>query len=255
MRRSLLLAAVISVSTPQIASAAVVVEYKFDGNGADTSGNGLNATLFNGATYGEGKFGQALSLDGINDYAASAFTNLALSAFTFEAWINVPTYGLNVHYISLFQGSNYIVLGDYANGVVSTWADGLNPVMLIGGSESTSVNDWHHIAFSWDGSIQRVYLDGALVDSKATSGSLTGIYNQGLVVGARYSKDTQFVRGSIDNVRISDVALSSSQLGFFTDGLSAVPEPATWATMLLGFGLIGAGMRYRRRHRVRVTYA
>ncbi|MBL9069908.1 MAG: PEPxxWA-CTERM sorting domain-containing protein [Sphingopyxis sp.] len=36
---------------------------------------------------------------------------------------------------------------------------------------------------------------------------------------------------------------------------SAVPEPATWATMLLGFGLIGGGMRYRRRQRVRVTYA
>ncbi|MBL9070670.1 MAG: PEPxxWA-CTERM sorting domain-containing protein [Sphingopyxis sp.] len=28
---------------------------------------------------------------------------------------------------------------------------------------------------------------------------------------------------------------------------AAVPEPATWATMLLGFGLIGGAMRYRRR--------
>ncbi len=26
-----------------------------------------------------------------------------------------------------------------------------------------------------------------------------------------------------------------------------VPEPATWMTMLLGFGIIGAAMRYRRR--------
>ena len=30
----------------------------------------------------------------------------------------------------------------------------------------------------------------------------------------------------------------------------AVPEPATWATMLLGFGLIGAAARYRRRAKV-----
>lgn len=28
---------------------------------------------------------------------------------------------------------------------------------------------------------------------------------------------------------------------------AAVPEPATWAMMLLGFGMIGASMRYRRR--------
>lgn len=36
---------------------------------------------------------------------------------------------------------------------------------------------------------------------------------------------------------------------------SAVPEPATWATMLLGFGLMGAAMRYRRRPKVSVRFA
>lgn len=29
---------------------------------------------------------------------------------------------------------------------------------------------------------------------------------------------------------------------------SAVPEPSTWAMLLVGFGLIGATARYRRRH-------
>jgi hypothetical protein len=29
--------------------------------------------------------------------------------------------------------------------------------------------------------------------------------------------------------------------------LTAVPEPATWATMLMGFGAIGLGMRKRRK--------
>lgn len=31
---------------------------------------------------------------------------------------------------------------------------------------------------------------------------------------------------------------------------AAVPEPATWAMMLLGFGMIGAAVRYRRRGNV-----
>ncbi len=35
---------------------------------------------------------------------------------------------------------------------------------------------------------------------------------------------------------------------------AAVPEPATWAMMLVGFGMIGAVSRYRRRHSA-VTYA
>jgi len=58
-------------------------------------------------------------------------------------------------------------------------------------------------------------------------------------------------------------ATSTSQaLGFLANGtpnglppvvlldnvsLSAVPEPATWGLMLVGFGLVGAGMRTRRR--------
>jgi hypothetical protein len=33
-----------------------------------------------------------------------------------------------------------------------------------------------------------------------------------------------------------------------------VPEPATWAMMLVGFGMIGAASRYRRRS-TKVTYA
>jgi hypothetical protein len=36
---------------------------------------------------------------------------------------------------------------------------------------------------------------------------------------------------------------------------AAVPEPATWAMMLLGFGAIGFGMRRRRSDTVRVRFA
>lgn len=34
-----------------------------------------------------------------------------------------------------------------------------------------------------------------------------------------------------------------------------VPEPATWALMLTGFGMVGFGLRRARRQAVRVTYA
>jgi hypothetical protein len=35
---------------------------------------------------------------------------------------------------------------------------------------------------------------------------------------------------------------------------NAVPEPATWAMMLVGFGMVGSAMRYRRRS-TKVVYA
>lgn len=36
---------------------------------------------------------------------------------------------------------------------------------------------------------------------------------------------------------------------------SAVPEPTTWAMMLLGFGFVGGAMRSRRRQKLTVSYA
>jgi hypothetical protein len=47
---------------------------------------------------------------------------------------------------------------------------------------------------------------------------------------------------------------TASGFSVSASGFGAVPEPATWAMMLVGFGLAGAGMR-RRRQSVRVTYA
>ena len=35
---------------------------------------------------------------------------------------------------------------------------------------------------------------------------------------------------------------------------TAVPEPATWAFMILGFGAVGAAMRYRRRRTTSVSF-
>ena len=35
----------------------------------------------------------------------------------------------------------------------------------------------------------------------------------------------------------------------------SVPEPTTWAMMLMGFGMVGFGLRSRRKPSVRVTYA
>ena len=51
----------------------------------------------------------------------------------------------------------------------------------------------------------------------------------------------------------SNVQSGISNAGLYLTG-GAVPEPATWAMMIAGFGLTGAAMR-RRKSRVAVTYA
>ena len=53
-----------------------------------------------------------------------------------------------------------------------------------------------------------------------------------------------------DNNQISDFAPDNA-----TISVSAVPEPATWAMMILGFGAIGFETRRRKKITVRVSYA
>jgi hypothetical protein len=47
----------------------------------------------------------------------------------------------------------------------------------------------------------------------------------------------------------------ATSISYSTAAPAAVPETATWAMMILGFGMIGGTMRVRRRQQVRVTYA
>lgn len=49
-----------------------------------------------------------------------------------------------------------------------------------------------------------------------------------------------------NNNQISDFAPNNALL-------TTVPEPATWLTMLLGFGLAGTALRYRRSHRMKTA--
>ena len=227
MRPRLFLAVLTMVlSVPACAHAGKVVEYLFDGNANDTSGNAEHGLLVGNATFGAGMFGQALQLDGSGDYVSVAIGDYSFSEWTLECWVNVPTYSDNVHYISL-QDNVYLILGDWANGPISSWASGINPVDADSTEPTPSTNAWHHFAFTYDGSTQRFFHDGVEVVTTASSGSLThtSTYNSGLVIGARYDASTQYVSGLIDNARIWDEALSALELGYYADdGSGGCPE-------------------------------
>jgi hypothetical protein len=65
-----------------------------------------------------------------------------------------------------------------------------------------------------------------------------------------------FTLTGADRANVTGIRFSSTQAAFEFDNvnISAVPEPATWAMMLAGFGFVGASMR-RRKQRATIAYA
>ena len=94
-----------------------------------------------------------------------------------------------------------------------------------------------------NGDFARLFADGAPVferDFNGQTGGLTVDLTPGInysLIFAGNSGDTAFVQGLGANSGV-DTAIYA-----FSDG--AVPEPATWALMLLGFGGIGVAIRRR----------
>ena len=83
-------------------------------------------------------------------------------------------------------------------------------------------------------------------------GAFTGVYSFDTTGNTRQNMgwERQTFRFVADSTT-ADLSFSSAQPGFYGAALdnvsiSAVPEPATWALMILGFGAVGGAMRRRR---------
>lgn len=90
----------------------------------------------------------------------------------------------------------------------------------------------------------RVRFIGTNYDETLSGGAFTGGYvGQSWNWGRRINFD-------FGGARVSQVILSSTGNSFELDNLAgstgAVPEPATWAMMIMGFGAVGAMHRQRR---------
>lgn len=109
-----------------------------------------------------------------------------------------------------------------------------------------------------------ITIDGNLFPSYAAFPTLTAIPFSLVAsdLALRYARGSDFYYGyaRLNGNGTIDVAFESQANTAITAGaaitgaISPVPEPATWAMMIGGFGMVGGAMR-RRKAQVRVTYA
>ena len=180
-----------------------------------------------------GKFGTALSFDGVNDWVTvTDVTGSPLdltTGMTLEAWVN-PTQMSGWETILMkergIQGEGLLAYALYAHdGAAGTTGAGARPASYLRTDPVASTTDrrvaastgvlplntWTHIASTYDGANFRFYVNGVLVGTTAGSGSIN-VANGALRIGGNNSSLNEFFRGLIDEVRVYNRALSAAEI-------------------------------------------
>jgi PKD repeat protein len=202
-------------------ASSLVAAYNFEeASGSvvvDASGKGNHGTISGAKRTSSGKYGKALVFDGVDDWVTindSASLDLN-TGMTLEAWVYPTATMSGWRTVILKEDSGSGVYYLYANsgtnqpaGIVETSDNG---EQMTSGRTPLSVNKWTHLAVTYNGQYQRLYVNGVEVAAQPQTGAIVNYSNGVLRIGGT-SIWNEFFKGRIDEIRIYNRALSASEV-------------------------------------------
>ena len=198
----------------------LVAHWKLDeGTGTtanDSSGNGHDGTLTNGAQWTTGNIGGAVSFDGTDDYVDVPYSP-ALNppdAFTVSVWAMAASGGTGYRSpISCRDDGpqeGYIIYATPGD----IWQFWTGPGWHGISGPSVRLDSWVHLTAVFSAGTKRFYVDGILA-GEATDVTYNMNDRQVLLIGAGANESANhnyFFEGSVDDVRLYDRALSYGEV-------------------------------------------
>ncbi|UCD49112.1 MAG: discoidin domain-containing protein [Phycisphaerales bacterium] len=207
-------------------AANLVAHYALDGNATDSSGNGRDGVETGSPTYGAGRDGQAVQLDGVDDHIAIADVGISGAApRTISGWAKASQTDIFA-WTDVFgftgpsgNGGHFDIeaVGDTGNTTLGYyglhcygWERDLIPIDL----------EWHHLAATYDGTAATWYADGRRVGSAEVVLDTPETVN----IGKR-EDNTNLFPGMVDEVRIYNVALSDGEIAWLAGRTESLYKP------------------------------
>jgi hypothetical protein len=185
---------------------------------ADAIGNGWVGTLVNGPLWVAGISGNAVKLDGANDYVALPAGVVASSATsTIAAWVNLDAVSNWNRIFDFGSGTStymYLTPKNGVNGKIRFVIKNNNSSeQQIDGTAALPTGGWHHVAVTLDGATGILYVDGNEVGRNSAmtlKPSDLGSTTQNWIGRSQYNDP--YLNGKIDDFKIYSRALSASDV-------------------------------------------
>lgn len=194
--------------------------WRFDGNANDASTYGYNGTLLGGAGFSSGRVGQALNLDGIDDYVSvphqDAFTQ---APFTVVGWVQfdqlsstrgASQYLFRMRHNDVPWHAWRIELEATTNKLMAQVINAGQQAFTLSSSSAVTTGTWYHVALSVDANDQATFYVNGQPQGSVNTGSLF-FANSDLRIGTNNPTGNN-LDGRMDEVRLYRSALSQSQI-------------------------------------------
>lgn len=218
----------------------------------DLSGNGHYGTVVAGSIKKSGHpdyvsaglpATTTLTLLGEADLVSTYYQSIAPTAFSITGNTLHGVSGVNVINLS---GATLASLAAFdAAGATQLIINVSGPFSASGGFNFSSLLGAENMLFNfYDGGLVKLAGNATLAGSVLATNSLVSLAGNSSVLGSVFAENFKGVgNASVVGARFTGLSVS------------AVPEPAAWALMILGFGAIGARLRWDQRQQLQLKTA
>lgn len=184
----------------------------------DASGNGHVGKITGSPKWVKAKFGTGLEFPGDDSgyIVVDSTKKLELETLSIEAWVKVkePTgkwQGIICKQQAGCTNRNYgIWVHNNQNVLHAEIGENGKCRFNINGTTIITNNNWHHLAFTFDGEMGRVYVDGELETEKANAATFQS--DDTITIGVPNENNQGGFLGVIEEIRISNVARTQKEI-------------------------------------------
>ena len=204
---------------------SLVVWLPLNGNLENQGLSNVTVTNNGAIVDNNGKIGKCYSFGSSKRITVSQPANLSTTAASLSCWVNLSAWGSSYDsLVNLSTGTGWndtrlaFVRNDTANRIGFCVANGSTYNFTVMTSD-LPLNTWTHLTGTFDGSTIKIYVNGVLNNSAATTFNALVYGSAVLNLGSWSNANNYPINGKLNDVRFYDHCLSAKEVGELAKGL------------------------------------